>query len=92
MTEAEIFAKTCQHIGEYLELDVSHIRRESLLTTVAPSLDSLKIFEMMLYLEDCFGVSFDESEMGDVKTVQDVVGYIKKVLDQKAFAHGTEPA
>lgn len=76
----EIFEKTRRHIGEYLEQDVDHLRPESKLETAAPGLDSLKIFEMMLYLEECFAIEMEENTLEHVETMEDLVRTIEGKL------------
>lgn len=81
--QPELFRKTVQHIGEYLEQDVSHLTPASRLDTSVGGLDSLKLFEMTLYLEDCFEIDFDESQFEKIKTVQDLIDQIKSRLEVK---------
>ena len=76
MEHAALFQEVVRYIGEYLEEDVSHLRPESRVTTAIPGLDSIKLFEMTLYLEDRLGVEFDESVMENIDTMADLVGYI----------------
>ncbi|HEX8174140.1 MAG TPA: acyl carrier protein [Pyrinomonadaceae bacterium] len=83
MTEAEIFQKTVQHMGEYLERDIVHLSMDSRLDAIAPDMDSLKLFEMILYLEDCFNVDFDQSSLGNIETMRDLVTYIESMLSVK---------
>jgi acyl carrier protein len=84
MDRALLLEKTLGHIGEYLERDVSHLTPETRLDAAAPGMDSLKIFELMLYLEECFEVSFDESSMADVGTIGELVDYIAAAPPAKA--------
>lgn len=72
-----LFQQVVQHIGEYLETDVSHLRPDARVSTAIPGLDSIKLFELTLYLEDCLGVEFDESVMDHIETMRDFVGYIE---------------
>ncbi|HVG10464.1 MAG TPA: acyl carrier protein [Thermoanaerobaculia bacterium] len=65
-----------QYIGEYLETDVSYLNAESRLATAVAGLDSLKLFEMMLYLEDRLGVEFDDSVMEHIETMSALLAYI----------------
>lgn len=81
--QPELFRRTIQHIGEYLEQDVSHLTPVSRLDTAVAGLDSLKLFEMTLYLEDCFGIEFDESQFEKIRTVQDLIDQIKSRLEVK---------
>jgi hypothetical protein len=43
--QTELFRKTLQHIGEYLEQDVSYLTCASRLDTSVAGLDSIKLFE-----------------------------------------------
>jgi acyl carrier protein len=86
MDRSALLEKTLQHIGEFLERDVSHLTPDTRLDAAAPGMDSLKIFELMLYLEECFEVSFDESSMADVGTIQGLVDYIAAAPPAKAPA------
>jgi acyl carrier protein len=73
MERSALLDKTLQHIGEFLEQDVSHLTLDTRLDSAAPGMDSLKIFELMLYLEESFGVDFDESSMADVATIGELI-------------------
>lgn len=92
MTEPKIFQKTVQHMGEYLERDVSHVTMETRIDAVMPGLDSLKIFEMMLYLEDCFDVDFDQTKLGDVEIMRDLIEHIETRLAIKTGPDGETKA
>lgn len=63
-------------IGEYLETDVSHLEADSPLATAVAGLDSLKLFELMLYLEDRLGVELDDSAMEHIGTLSSLLTYI----------------
>lgn len=86
MAQEELFDRTVRHMSEYLEQDLGHVRPESRLDGIAGNLDSLKIFEMLLYLEECFAVPLQQSALEDVETVQDLVGCIGQALAVKAAA------
>lgn len=87
MENSKIFSQTVQYMGEYLEMDISHVTPNSRVAAV-PGLDSLKLFESMLYLEECFSVDFDESVMEHIDTMSDLVTYIESRLKNKS---GTVP-
>ena len=78
METSPLFERVVRHIGEYLEQDVSHLTPESRPATALAGLDSLKLFEMLLYLEDCFGVQFDDSVMEHMETLGQLVDYIAR--------------
>jgi acyl carrier protein len=83
MEHADLFQQTVQYIGEYLETDVSHLRPDSRVAFAVPGLDSFKLFEMILYLEDRFDIEFDENVMEKIDTMQDFVGHIEMRLSRK---------
>lgn len=78
METSPLFERVVRHIGEYLEQDVSHLTPTSRPATALAGLDSLKLFEMLLYLEDCFGVQFDDSVMEHMETLGQLVDYIAR--------------
>lgn len=84
MDEEIVFGKVVGHLSEFLEQDLSHIRMDSRLVASFPGLDSLTIFEMMLYLEDCFEVKFDDFVMSNIDTVGQLVAYISGRLSEDA--------
>jgi acyl carrier protein len=83
MDTSSIFKRLVQHIGEYLKSDVSHLRPDSRLANSIPGVDSLKFFELMVYLEGCFGVEFDESITSNINTMSEFVEYIQLLLSKK---------
>ena len=83
MEENPLFQRVVQHIGEYLETDVSHLTPGSRPATALPGLSSLKLFEMLLYLEDCFGVQFDDSVTEHMDSVGDLVRYVEQHVAPK---------
>lgn len=40
--------------------------------------DSLDLFEVVMGIEDAFGVAIDNEELDQIKTVQDALDYIEK--------------
>ena len=81
METSELFDQVVKHIGEYLEADVTHLRLESRVASAIPDLDSFKLFEMVLYLEDCFKIEFDEAAIANIDTMQALVAYIQDLKD-----------
>ena len=77
METSDLFKRVVKHIGEYFETDVTHLRMDSNVASAIPGLDSFKLFELVLYLEDCFEIEFDESVMGNIDTIQELVEYIQ---------------
>ncbi|HEV7369898.1 acyl carrier protein [Arenibaculum sp.] len=87
MQDKELFDKVVTHIGEFIEADTSHLTPDSRLATSIQGLNSLKMFELILYLEDCFGMSFGEDVMDKIDTMDDLVGYIRERMTA-----GVQPA
>ena len=83
METSALFKQVLHHVGEYLETDVSFLTRDSRLASSVPNLDSLKLLEMILYLEDCFQVNFDELVIERFETLGDLVEYIDSLLTDK---------
>ncbi|MEU1017894.1 phosphopantetheine-binding protein [Streptomyces sp. NPDC005900] len=79
--DQELFDKIVQHIGEFVETDVSHLTPQSNIGNSIEGMSSLKMVELLLFLEDCFGVDFDESVMDDLQTMRDLEQYIRRTLD-----------
>ncbi|WP_447034751.1 acyl carrier protein [Streptomyces sp. DSM 118878] len=79
--DQELFEKIVKHIGEFVEADVSHLTRQSNIGNSIEGMSSLKMVELLLFLEDCFGVDFDESVMDDLQTMGDLEQYVRRTLD-----------
>ncbi|MCN9243704.1 acyl carrier protein [Streptomyces sp. RY43-2] len=79
--DQELFARIVGHIGEFVERDVSYLTPQSNLGTSIEGMSSLKMIELLLYLEDCFSVDFDESVMEKLETMQDLESYIREAQD-----------
>ena len=60
------------------KIKTTNVPLESSLTDLG--LDSLDKAEIMIEIEDAFGFEFDEEEMFDVKTVQDLLNLINKKI------------
>lgn len=80
MDDQIVFNQVVSHLSEFLEHDLSHLRMDSRLATALPDLDSLKVFEMILYLEDCFALKFDDSVIQNTDTLGQLVAYIRNLL------------
>lgn len=81
MTEQEILQKVQDIVVDELDVEAADV---TLTADIKEDLDadSLDVFEIMNELEDDLDIKLEASE--DVKTVQDVVNYVKKELDAKA--------
>ncbi|GAB2809860.1 acyl carrier protein [Streptomyces daliensis] len=79
--DQELFERLVKHIGEFVESDVSHLTPHSHLATSIEGMSSLKMVELLLYLEDCFELEFEESAVGRMETMQDLVDYVRDLQD-----------
>ena len=77
---AEVLAAVQTHLGEILEIDGDTISLES---SFADDLhaDSLALIELVEALEEdlgerTVGFTFDDEDLGDLKTVRDAVDYV----------------
>ena len=73
----EIFAKVKKVIVENLGVSEDRIVPEATLLDQLGA-DSLDLVELAMNLEDQFGVTIDDADIGQLKTVGDVVAYIEK--------------
>ena len=80
MTEAEVLKKVQDIVVEQLDVDVDDV---TLTADIKDDLDadSLDVFEIMNELEDDLDIRLEADE--NIKTIQDVVTYVKKELDNK---------
>ena len=77
MDNKELLEKVREILGQYVETDPSEIREETLLAEEL-GFTSFAFMSMMGEFEDTFDITVDESELVGVKTVGDVIEYIKK--------------
>ena len=80
MAEAEVLKKVQDIVVEQLDVDVDDV---TLTADIKDDLDadSLDVFEIMNELEDDLDIKLEADE--NIKTIQDVVTYVKKELDNK---------
>ena len=64
-------------IAEQLYIDASEINEESKFIDDLGA-DSLDIVQMLIAMEKEFGVSFEDDEIAEIKTVRDAVSLIEK--------------
>ncbi|MBQ6714328.1 MAG: acyl carrier protein [Clostridia bacterium] len=75
-----VFEKIAEILAEQLDADKESITAE---TRIAEDLgaDSLDVVELLMSIEDEFDVEVPDEEIENVKTVGDVVEYIKANMD-----------
>lgn len=64
-------------VAEKLGVEVSQVTPEASFTEDLGA-DSLDLFEVVMGLEEEFGVSIDNEDLDQIKTVQDAIDYIEK--------------
>lgn len=96
MSETEdLFDRVVVYIGEYLEIETDRLQRTSSLREALPNCDSLQLFELFLYIEDCFNVDLDEDVIDRVQTIGDLVDYLQTQLpgdSESASNSNAEPS
>jgi len=78
-----VFEEVKNIIVEIKDIPEEDIKLESSFTDDLEA-DSLDIVEMLMSLEDKFGIHIPEEVAEEMKTVQDVVNYIEAHLDENA--------
>ena len=76
-----VFEKMKKILAEQLDADIDSITLE---TDIQDDLgaDSLDVVEMLMSIEDEFGVEIPDEEVENLHTIGDVVNYISKNSDQ----------
>lgn len=72
-----MFEKIQSLIAEQLYLDKEQITEDSKFVDDLGA-DSLDIVQMLISMEKEFGVSFDDDEITEIKTVKDAIALIEK--------------
>ena len=80
MNNNEIMAKIKEIIAEHLGEEEENIQPTS---AIADDLgaDSLDFVEMSIACEETFDVKIETEDLGDIRTVQDMVDFIAKRID-----------
>jgi len=80
MNEADIEKGVKEILLKRLDIDPEKILRTSCFKDDL-GMDSFGAVEVMFEIEDKFGIEVDEKDLLDIKTVQDMLGYIKGKLN-----------
>ena len=73
-----MFEKVCKMLGEQLGISPESIRPEQEVVKDLGA-DSLDVVELMMALEDTYGITLPEEEVEKVKTVQDIVDMMDRL-------------
>lgn len=72
-----MFEKVCKMLAEQLNVPVESITPEKEVVKDLGA-DSLDVVELMMALEDEYGITLPEGEVESMKTVQDIVDMLNK--------------
>ena len=73
-----MFEKVCKMLAEQLGVPVDSIKPEQEVVKDLGA-DSLDVVELMMALEDEYGITLPETEVEAIKTVQDIVEMMDKI-------------
>ncbi|WDC83197.1 acyl carrier protein [Caloramator sp. mosi_1] len=76
-----MFEKIRNIIAEQLNVDENEITEET--SFVDLGVDSLDLFQILISLEDEFGIEIPNEDAEGIKTVKDVVDYIKERIGEE---------
>ncbi len=75
MSREEVLDLVRNHLAEELEVDIAKIS-ESTRFKEDLDADSLDLYELVMELEDRYGVAVSEQQAAQIKTVGDAVGFV----------------
>jgi acyl carrier protein len=75
MTHEEVFTMVREHLAEELEVDATKIG-ESTRFKEDLDADSLDLYELVMELEDTYGISVSEEQAAKIATVGDAVAFV----------------
>jgi acyl carrier protein len=75
MTRDEVMDKVREHLAEELEVDPSRIEAGTRFKEDLDA-DSLDLYELVMELEDGYGIRVSEEQAAQIKTVGDVVEFV----------------
>jgi acyl carrier protein len=71
----QVMAKVREHLSAELEVDAAQIQPETRFRDDLDA-DSLDLYELVMELEDTYGVSVSEEEAARIETVADAVEFV----------------
>jgi len=75
MTRDEVMTKVRGHLASELEIDPSRIEAETRFKEDLEA-DSLDLYELVMELEDDYGIRVSEEQAAQIKTVGDAVEFV----------------
>jgi acyl carrier protein len=71
----QVMAKVREHLSAELEVDAARIQPDTRFRDDLDA-DSLDLYELVMELEDTYGVKVSEEEAARIETVADAVGFV----------------
>ena len=75
MTHEEVLTLVREHLAEELEVDIERITEQTRFKQDLDA-DSLDLYELVMELEDRYGVAVSEQQAAQIETVGDAVGFV----------------
>jgi acyl carrier protein len=75
MTREEVMAKVREHLAAELEVPADDIAESTRFRDDLDA-DSLDLYELVMELEDTYGISVSEAEAAKIETVGDAVDFV----------------
>jgi acyl carrier protein len=75
MNREEVLTLVREHLAEELEIDIGRITEEARFKEDLDA-DSLDLYELVMELEDRYGVVVSEEQATRIRTVGDAVGFV----------------
>jgi acyl carrier protein len=75
MTRGEVLSMVRNHLAEELEVEASSIDEETSFKADLDA-DSLDLYELVMELEDRYGVTVSEEQAAGIETVGDAVSFV----------------
>lgn len=75
LSRADVLQKVREHLSAELEVPLEQITEATRLREDLDA-DSLDLYELVMELEDTYGISVSEEEAADIETVGDAVDFV----------------
>ncbi|HEX2708220.1 MAG TPA: acyl carrier protein [Solirubrobacterales bacterium] len=75
MNRADVLTLVREHLAEELEVDIDRISEQTRFKQDLDA-DSLDLYELVMELEDRYGVAISEQQASRIETVGDAVGFV----------------
>jgi acyl carrier protein len=75
LSRADVLEKVREHLAAELEVPLDRIGEETRLREDLDA-DSLDLYELVMELEDTYGISVSEEEAADIETVRNAVDFV----------------